>query len=151
MIQRIQTIFLLLASGSAFSLFLKPMDFFEVDNNQGLPADAMLYDKVFEVNDHIIMLVLVVLAGILALVGIFLFKQRDKQMMVSRLVTVVGILIMVLAGILFTIDYNALTGNTNITGDYGLLSPILLIVFAVLATRFIKKDENLVRSMDRLR
>ncbi len=151
MIQRIQSIFLLLASGSAFSLFLDPMSFFGVDNTQGLSTESALADGVFNVHDHIIMLVTVILAGAAALLAIFLFKNRRTQMTISRLVIVLSVVIAALAGILFSMDYNSLTGNTNIEVGFGVISPIMTIVFAALALRFIGKDEKLVKSMDRLR
>jgi hypothetical protein len=151
MIQRIQSIFLFLASGSAFSLFLNPMSLFEVDNKAGLKADSPLVDGIFNIYDNVIMLVVVVLAGLLALGAIFMFNNRKQQMVLSRLVVVLSVLIAVLSSILFWMDYQLLTGNTNIEGGFGLLSPILTLVFAVLALHFIGKDEKLVRSMDRLR
>ncbi len=151
MIQRIQSIFLLLASGSAFSLFLDPMSFFEVDNKEGLTSESTLFDGIFNVHDHIIMLVTVVLAGAAALTAIFLFKNRKTQMTVSRLVIVLGVVIAVLAAILFWMDYKLLQAGTEIEAGFGLLSPILTIIFAALANHFINKDEKLVKSMDRLR
>jgi hypothetical protein len=151
MIQRIQSIFLLLASGSAFSLFLDPMSLFEVDNTEGLAASAPLADGIFNIQDHIILIVAVVLSGLLAFGAIFLFKNRTQQMTLSRVSIALGVVIMVLAGGLFYADYKALTGATNIEGGFGLLAPILTIIFSVLALRFIGKDEKLVKSMDRLR
>lgn len=151
MIQRIQSIFLLLASGSAFSLFLNPMSLFEVDKTANLPADSALSDGIFNVHDNIIMLVVVVLAGLLAFGAIFLFKNRSQQMTLSRLVIVLSILIAVLSGVLFWMDYKLLTAGTQIVGGFGLLSPALTLIFAILALRFIGKDEKLVKSMDRLR
>lgn len=151
MIQRIQSIFLLLASGSAFSLFANPMSFFEVDNTQGTSADSPLADGIFNIHDNIIMLIVVVLAGLLAFAAIFLFKNRKQQMTASRLVIVLSVLMTVLAGILFYLDFKLLTGGTEVEVGFGILSPILTLIFSFLALRFIGKDEKLVRSMDRLR
>ncbi len=151
MIQRIQSIFLLLASGSAFSLFLDPMSFFEVDKTEGLTQSSTLFDGIFNVHDHIIMLVAVVLTGIAALAAIFLFKNRKTQMTVSRIVIVLGMIIAVLAGILFWMDFKLLTAGTEIEVGFGIISPLLVILFAALANHFINKDEKLVKSMDRLR
>lgn len=151
MIQRIQSIFLLLASGSAFSLFLRPMSLFEVDKTGNLPAESALSDGIFNIQDNIIMLVVVVLAGLLAFGAIFMFKNRKQQMTLSRLVIVLSILIAVLSGILFWMDYKLLAAGTQIVAGFGLLSPALTLLFSILALRFINKDDKLVKSMDRLR
>ncbi len=154
MIQRIQSIFLLLASGSAFSLFLDPMSFFSVDTTvdlQNLPASSMA-DGVFNIHDNIIMLVLVGIMGALALVAIFLFRNRTLQMTLSRVVIVASIIMLILTGILFYQDYQYMQSVDHvITGEYGLLAPLGTILFAILALVYIKKDDKLVRSMDRLR
>lgn len=154
MIQRIQSIFLLLASGSAFSLFLDPMSFFTVDTTtdlQGIAASSMA-DGVFNIHDNIIMLILVGIMGVLALVAIFLFRNRKLQMTVSRVVIVASILMMVLTGVLFYQDYQRMqTVDYVIDGEFGLLAPLASIIFTILALVFIRKDDKLVRSMDRLR
>ena len=56
-----------------------------------------------------------------------------------------------LCGIFFYLDYQLIKANSVVSGEFGLLSPILGIVFSVLALRGINKDEKLVKSSDRLR
>lgn len=151
MIQRIQSIFLLLAAVAAFLLFASPMSFFEVGKNSTENADSVLADGIFNIQDNIILMIMSILIGILALGTIFLYKNRKQQMTLSRIVVVVSLLLMAVVGVFFYLDYQELKAGTEVEGGFGLLSPILSLIFGILALRFIRKDEKIVRSMDRLR
>lgn len=145
MIQRIQTIFLLLAAACIFSLFAFPFASTPAD----IPNTAFA-DQVFDINDQIIMLALFVLSGALAVVSIFLFRNRKLQMrltLLSFVLNLVGIIVSVIyyAQALKTID------NQSDKDELGRFLPLAALVFAILAYRFIRKDEKLVKSMDRLR
>ena len=92
------------------------------------------------------------LAGVLALISIFQFRKRLRQMSMARLVIVANILILFLAGFFFYQDYTRLEDGAYLFEvEYGAIAPILAILFCILALRYIRKDERLVRSMDRLR
>ena len=154
MIQRIQTIFFLLASASTAALFTEPMSFVTIfgDATALKAADqAMLADGIFEVNDHIILLVLTMACIGLPLAIIFLFKNRSLQMKLSRVTIALVILLFVLSIILFMTDYNLMSDGTEVTIEYGYLAPIFALIFVILALRAVKKDDNLVKSSDRLR
>jgi hypothetical protein len=58
---------------------------------------------------------------------------------------------MILSAVFFYLDYQLIEANTLISGDYGILSPVLGVLFSFLAIRNIKKDDQLVKSSDRLR
>ncbi len=147
MIQRLQTLFLLLAGLSLFSLFLLPF----VDTTQATASMNFLKDGVFNIQDHIIFIVMVVLGGGLALLSILLFKNRPLQMRLSYLVLTLCILIPILALALFRQEWNSIPNDTLLEVEYGVLAPLFGFIFSILAIRFIKKDEKLVRSADRLR
>jgi protein-S-isoprenylcysteine O-methyltransferase Ste14 len=98
-----------------------------------------------------LMLEILVLAGIiLAFVNIFLFKKRKTQIKVGYLLVILSILIPVVAYLYFTNQATTLEDSTIEDGP-GIYLPIAALVFALLANRFIRKDEKLVRSIDRLR
>ena len=93
------------------------------------------------------------LVAVIALVTIFMFRNRKLQMLLGNLnllLIVAMIVLMFLAagkntetlvpGVLLPVNYK-----------FGAYLPIGLIVFTWLANRFIKKDEDLVRSADRIR
>jgi hypothetical protein len=141
MIQRIQTIFLLLASGAAFALFKLP---FATTNEA---VEATLYsDKVFNIHDHVALLGLFAGAGALALISIFLFKNRKLQMILTRVALLANIAGLLVAAFFFSNEANKV-GEAGL----GVYLPVVFVIFGLLALRFIKKDDKLVKSMDRLR
>jgi hypothetical protein len=152
MIQRLQSVFLVLASAVMALLFTKPMSFVTID--QALPpgtAQSMLADGVFSTQDHLILLILVILGIILPVITLFLYKNRPLQMKLSRLTIALVSLSILLTSILFYQDYQKMAVGTEVTVQYGYLMLVLAILFLVLALRYIRKDEKLVRSADRLR
>ena len=147
MLQRIQTIMLLLASACFFSLFKLP--FLTTPN----PGSSMnfLSDGVFNIQDNILFIVMTAIAGGLALINVFNFKKRGLQLRIGYMLIVLGILIPLLAFLLFYQEMNSISDTAELNDQLGIYAPFLALIFVVIANRFIKKDENLVRSMDRLR
>ncbi len=89
-----------------------------------------------------------VLAAILSLISIFLYKNRKQQITFNRFNIVVNFYLL---GI---IVYHLLivSGESQISEKgIGLFIPVLVIVLLVLANKAILKDEKLVKSVDRLR
>jgi len=145
MIQRIQSVFLLLCSASFFGLLGVPF----ATSSVSLPE--LFSDMVYDVSDNIILLILCILGGIISLGAIFLYNNRGLQLKMSYVATMLSILLPLTA---FLLVYNEGTGSANadkIDDAPGLYLPLLGLVFSVLAARFIQKDENTVKSMDRLR
>lgn len=145
MIQRIQSLFLLLCSASFFGLFGLPF----ATSSVSMPD--IFSDMVYNISDNAILLGLCVLGGLVSLGAIFLYNNRELQIKISYVATVLAILLPLTA---FLLIYNEGTGGANadkIDDAPGLYLPLVGIIFSVLAARFIRKDENTVRSMDRLR
>lgn len=143
MIQRIQSIFLLIASGGFGSLFAFP--FASSEKSFG----TVFSDSMLNLSDNIGLLVLAIVGGILSLVAIFLFHNRKLQKMTTWLSVMAGF---ALAGLSFGIytKHSEDLANT-ISMDLGFGMPVLSIVMGILAIVFIGKDDKLVKSMDRLR
>lgn len=149
MIQRIQSIFLLLASVVLGLLFVKTFSFANIDSNlmgeMGNDGKFNLYDNVF----------LALINGIsiaIFLLSIFLFKNRSQQQIMVRL----GILLQVILigiGIFLIVDNSSIGSKilNELSLDLGIGLPLIAMLLGWLASRSIKKDENLVKSMDRLR
>lgn len=96
--------------------------------------------------------ILAVAAAAIALYEIFQYKNRLTQMKLGMLNS------LVMAGLMGCIFYfSSYVGEdlvkTQTEGDYlaGFYIPAVGLLCNVLANRFIKRDEDLVRSMDRLR
>jgi high-affinity Fe2+/Pb2+ permease len=89
-----------------------------------------------------------VLSALLAVGSIFWYRNRQNQFVINRLN---------LISQLFLLGFFVYR-SLNVSGEVatsekgiGMLIPIFSIVFLVLANRAIKKDEDLVKSADRLR
>lgn len=145
MIQRIQSIFYLLVSGAFFAQFAVPFATSEQ------PMENYFSDSIYNIQDHVAMIVLTVLGGILALINIFLFKNRPLQIRLGYMIISLGILLPIVAALLMLNDGNPVAEGVSIDDKLGLYLPILVVVFGFLANKYVKKDNNLVKSMDRLR
>ena len=87
------------------------------------------------------------LIALLAVAAIFLFGNRILQM---KVVLINAVLSVVLIG-MFLFGLTKHVGWENYTFGWGALLPVFILIFNMLAYGSIKSDENLVRSMDRLR
>ncbi|MBV1923895.1 MAG: DUF4293 domain-containing protein [Flavobacteriaceae bacterium] len=84
----------------------------------------------------------------LTLFSILNFKKRKLQFVLNRLSIILNF---VLLGV-FVYRSLTLSGETLVSEKgIGVLLPIISIVFLVLANKAIKRDEDLVKSVDRLR
>lgn len=152
MIQRLQTIFLAMAAIVMAFLFNRNISFASAETP--LPpghTDSVLADGIYNTQDHIILLVLVILGILIPIITIFLYKNRPLQMKLSRLTIALIALSIILTVVFFYLDYNTLATAIEVKMQFGYVIPVIAIIFLALAVRFIKKDEKLVRSADRLR
>ena len=145
MIQRIQSVFLLLASACSFLLFQFPFA-----TNETVQSSAILNDGVYNLHDNIAMLVLFALGGVLALGALVSFKNRKNQSLIARLAFVANLIGMILVVVLFFND-PAFQSESAPDDGIGAYLPTGAMVLIGLALYFINKDEKLVKSMDRLR
>ncbi len=146
MIQRIQSVFLLLASAATFGLF--GLSFAKSD--QAIANSQLFSDQQFNLMDDTVLMVLFCLAGAIAFLAIFLFKNRVLQRNLTLLSIVMSLAAMGWSVFQFTQDA-ASKATEAVEFGFGLGLPVLAIIFAAIAARFIKRDDKLVRSMDRLR
>lgn len=143
MIQRIQTIYLFIVFllSSVLGWFISWFHFDKVNYNLlALINSQNLY--------QIIIAVSFVIIGILALVSLLVFKKRSTQIMLNRINIIVNFL---LFGLLMVV-LSKLPGEIVVSmKGVGVWIPWISIVFLLLANTAIKKDDNLVKSVDRLR
>lgn len=136
MLQRKQTIYLLISAivmGSLYYWF--PL----IDTKEGI---VIIY------KDEPLILGLIFGSVTFALISIFNFKKRQLQFVLNRLNIILNF---VLLGV-FVYRSLTLSGETLVSEKgIGVLLPIISIVFLVLANKAIKRDEDLVKSVDRLR
>ena len=147
MIQRIQSIFLLLASVSAFALFAIPFG----TTPEPVAESEFYLDGVYNIQDSRGLLALFCIAGVLALLSIFMFKNRKIQLMSARLAMVANVIGFILV-LVFYFNNAAELQEINVQENYlGFGLPIIFLIFSILAQRAITKDDKLVKSSDRLR
>ncbi|MBS1627500.1 MAG: DUF4293 family protein [Bacteroidetes bacterium] len=132
MIQRIQTIWLLLAAVAAFATFY--VDFY-IGTNPPLKFNA---------KESIFVLVLNVSVAVLSLVNIFLFGNRKLQLRFAVVALILSVLSIALC---FLSIKSSIAGGLALTAVAYFAIPVCLF-FAV---RGIWKDEKLVKSTERLR
>lgn len=141
MIQRIQSIWLLLAALCGFGLTQVPLFTGRLANN---------VIKNFLSTDSLLFFALSIGTALLAAACIFLFRNRNLQFKLTIIGVILSILLVVLEVWLlgkFKTTHSAVSG----TYTWGGLLPIAMIIFFILAARGIYKDERLIKSLDRLR
>lgn len=156
MIQRIQSIFLLaVATLMTGFLFLPIWKSVAGDTTITMEAMSVIYQKSASEQPEIVPTYLIGLLAILSIVIAFFsisqFKKRMLQIKLNALNSVVlaGI---VAATVFYANNYSEQAGiESNDTFLLGFYLPIAAIIFNILASRYIKKDEKLIKSMDRLR
>ena len=137
MIQRIQTFYLFIVAGiSAGLIFLV--------NLWVTIGEVVVFAK-----DEIVYFSMFMASAILALIAIFMFKNRKFQFVLGRLNIILNFILLGL----FVYRSLSISGETSDVSEkgIGILLPIFSIVFLVLANKAIKKDEDLVKSVERLR
>lgn len=139
MIQRSQSIWLLLASVCAFLSIGFP--FFYI--NSIVPGVAT---EEFTAKSNILLVVLTSLLGVLLLVTIFLYKNRKLQLRLTWLAFVISAL-----NIYLYFQYGYI--NEVIRPGIALSSVFVFLipVFCVMAVGGIRRDIKLIRSLDRIR
>ena len=136
MIQRIQSLWLLLASACSFLTF-------RVSFYYGQKAGSTLNEPL-NANSNILLIILAAATGVGALIALFLFKDRKIQLRITIVTMILSILSIV---IYFSQTKNFSDGRFTITAIVSILIPLLLFF----AARGIWKDQKLVKSLDRLR
>ena len=137
MIQRIQTVYLSIAL-----VILGALPFV-------FPLFTMSDGKEFRFMNDSFYTVLFGLSTTLTLISIMYFKKRQHQFVINRLTIILNL---ILLGLFVYRSLN-LSGEAVQVSEkgIGMFLPIVAIVFLALANRAIKKDEDLVKSADRLR
>jgi len=155
MIQRIQTLYLLLTTLiPLLFLKLKLLSFTGTDGSEyylgfkGLftMSEGQVLNLVKQL--HLIS-ILIAIIPVLSLVTVFLFRNRRLQLKMILLIILLS-MGFIIAEIIYSIMITKEYGVTIIPG-FAMVIPVLILIFSGLAYRGIKKDENLVRSYDRLR
>jgi len=87
-------------------------------------------------------------SAILSLIAIFLFKNRQLQFVFGRLNMLMNLYLL---GVLIYVS-QMVSGEMEVSEKgIGMFLPTIAVLLLVMANKAIKKDEDLVKSVDRLR
>ena len=129
MIQRVQSIYLLFSI-----IFMIAITYF-------LPVLISKKGEVFFTHQSIYAHITILVSSFLLLYSIFLFKNRKKQLLFNQISK------FLLSATFFILFFT----KGELFPDRGMFIFIIPYVLILLANRFIKKDEKLVQSADRIR
>ncbi len=149
MIQRIQTLWLFLALASSVIMFFFPVANLFSETQEfiffliGIYAanDCSLYATTYS------LIGLTGLTGLLSFITIFLYKKRVTQM---RLCVYTSILMLAIIGIEAYYIFYLFKGHEFLI-NYIAFMPLIGFILLLMARRAIKKDEELIKSIDRIR
>lgn len=164
MIQRIQTIYLLLIAAIAWLLLLTDPSFVEFQGfakwtggEKGIVS--VHFNKVFFIagevikNESSLVLTSITLGiiGAIALLSIFFYKFRKLQIIISasNYIFIIGLyILMINSGFKY---HKELSQEASFDIAIGLFFPLFLPLFNFMALRRINFDETLIRSVNRIR
>lgn len=144
MIQRIQTLYLLAAavfSGGLIFVF----NLWSDTSSKAIMAKDLLNDESLLIQTIFLAFLI---SALLSLVAIFQYKKRQLQFVIGRVNMLINFYLLgVLLYVSLTVSGEAAVSEKGI----GMFIPIVVIVLLAIANKAIKKDEDLVKSVDRLR
>jgi hypothetical protein len=147
MIQRIQSVYLFGVAILSVVLFFTP--FGEVS---GYTLTATELSNGEEVLKNTLPLAIVIgTAIVLALLTAFMFKNRKLQIKLCALSMIMQAGILAIAMFLYLDGTATELGDVKPTYALGIYLPVMGMVLSFLASKAIKKDDNLVKSVDRIR
>ena len=153
MIQRVQTIFLLLASVFFFSYWFFGLEWYE----KGYPVII----SIFNGSEYIYMVLISIsyiplIISVISFVSIFMFKKRKLQVKLTQLGLRLSLIMC-----LFTIFYfyNCLGYLTQLMPSKflellmyaAIVNPFICCCLLFLALKYIKRDNELINSLERIR
>lgn len=152
MIQRIQSIWLFLAGITLFLILIIP-----IVSKQGSGIETWIqgsgrYEQTGNLKQKVEafmpLTINIIAVGLLCMVNIFNFRNRSMQ---KRFIWTAIVLILTLSFLIFNFAQRLPGGIQGAAYGAGAFLPVLALVFCGLAIRGIRKDEQLLRSADRLR
>lgn len=154
MLQRIQSIYLLLASVLMGAALFCPL--LEVGiNNYSSVLYSYGINMFITAGEHLTpfptwgILTFTILGALLPLINIFLYKNRKMQLKIGWSTILLIVLYYVTVAVYVLSYMKGYEGLPLV--QIGIILPVIALIFNAMAISKIKKDEKLVRSLDRIR
>ena len=131
----------LLSGGLSFCLNL----WTKVEGNSPVYTVNLFYGKSLM---EVLVPICFIISTLILVSTIFLFKNRQLQFKLGRIAILINLFLL---GLLIYLSLT-LSGEATVSKKgIGMFIPVFIILLTVLANRAIRRDENLVKSVDRLR
>lgn len=149
MIQRIQTVFLLLVVVLMGATAFCPL----VEIVNGTPQLSTAFHSYGIGVDFPTwgVLIFAIASGLLAFVNIFLYKKRKLQINIGYLTAIMIVVYYITALVYMNAFLAKIDSVYTMNLQFGIILPVVALIFDLLAISRIKKDEKLVKSLDRIR
>lgn len=147
MIQRIQSIFILLAAVFSALLLILPIADILADNQEYVFKSLGIYQGANLVFNGLPVFIFAGLITILHLVALFSYKKRVRQI---RILIFTILILMGLFGLFYYFSF-ASFNDEIVSFRFTVAFPIAACILDYLAIRAIGKDEALIQSMNRIR
>lgn len=149
MIQRIQSLFLLLVSIlMAATVFCPLIELVNEDSSLSVTFHSFGIGADFPTWG---VLALAIVGALLAFINIFLYKKRKLQINIGY-VTALSIIVYYVTSMLYINSFlGKIESSYSINVQVGIILPVIALILDLLAISRIKKDEKLVKSLDRIR
>jgi hypothetical protein len=155
MIQRIQSLYLVLAAACMGTLLAAPLyKTVSVNASFGIYLGGLLQESPEEkiLTSQPSLLAVGLLLALFPVIILFLFKKRPLQMRLcaSAMLAYTAMLLLLVSSINKSLEA---IPSEHLAGSYGwgLILPLVGVILLFMASRAIRKDEAIVRSADRLR
>jgi peptidoglycan/LPS O-acetylase OafA/YrhL len=158
MLQRIQSLYLAIVAIACILLFFFPLaDYYnELEGNYKLfiygvrsmdPEPKVAFSLFFTAP----LIFMVVASFIFAVAAIFLFKNRPLQLRLCAFNMLTNIVLIMVIFFFYATKIKTMTLTEPEYNYTGMVLPLVSILFLIFANQAIRKDEKLVKSVDRLR
>lgn len=164
MIQRIQTLFLLIAFLAIILLFFFPIaDITEFTQIQSDTLETDYYElsatgfidpspnTIPQLSAYAFLPISIILIMLLILIGYTIFQYKNRMHQLKLVKMGIFLNIILVAGIFLNYPKLFIDSQIEIEPGPGTYFPLISLIFLVIAYRYILKDEKLVKSVDRLR
>lgn len=152
MIQRIQSVWFFLASLVNGLLFLPSIRLYQdvTPGGAGIPGMASAAGRTdyLSATTSLPLMLIAAVITLLPLIAIFLFKNRKQQRGLASL-AIVGVLAFVAVMLMIVGNFGKHPGDSYLVP--GPVLPVVGLVFLFFGIRGIRKDEKLLKSLNRLR
>jgi len=137
MIERVQTIFLFLSAIQSVVVFV------------GIPLWIDASGIQVDIKNNTLICLPLILGCFMSLIIIFSYKNRLRQMKLCRINIIFNILIIALY--VFLLSFNNFQSLLETNFRFGFFIPLINFLLLTTALYYIKKDDDLIKSIDRVR